>query len=254
MNMKNTLLCLIVIISLLSGCTSYRELVNYQEPPRLPVGPQAIDNYEPLTIQPDDLLGIAVSLPDPDALRPFASGGGEQASGLTNFLVDSEGNIEFPTIGKVNVAGLKIEEAKVRLVEQLAPFFNQNPIVRMRLLNFRVNVNGEVQSPGNYIIGHERLTIIEAITQAGDFSRYAQRDSVMVIREMNGIRNIGYVDFTSAEVFESPYFFLRQNDVIYVKPNKNIVTSVSDPATKILPWISGGVSIALLIFTISRNN
>ena len=163
-------------------------------------------------------------------------------------------NIELPTIGTVAVKGLQVEQIQTKIVDLLKPYFTTPPIVEVRLTNFRISVNGEVSSPGTFNVYNNRVTVIEAITLAGDFTGYSRRDSVMIIREEDGIRNFGYVDFTSSAVFSSPYFYLQQNDVVYVQPNKGKVNTVRDPASRALPWVSVGVSVLLLVVTIARTN
>ncbi len=247
-------LSILFFLAAMSSCTSYKGLLNYNESPQIPKGPMMITNFKPLTIQASDILSIRVSSLDATAVAPFSMSSDENQGGVFDeYLVNSDGDIDFPTIGKISVKGLKIEEAKAKILETLIPFFEQAPIVQIRLTNFRVNVNGEVRSPGSFNVYNDRLTIIEAISLAGDFTSYSQRDSILIIREQDGVRNFGYVNFNSSEIFSSPYFYLQQNDVVYVRPNKTKVNSVRDPSSRYLPWVSAGVSVILLIFTVSRN-
>jgi len=246
-------LSFLFFVSIMSSCTSYESLLNYNESPIIPNSSMTITNFKPLTIQPNDILRIEISSLDATAVAPFSMNADGQEGGANQYLVNADGNIEFPTIGKISVKGLEIEEAKMAILKELMPFFEQVPIIQVRLLNFRVNVNGEVGSPGLFSASSDRLSIIEAITLAGDFTDFSLRDSILIIREQDGVRNFGYVNFNSSEIFSSPYFYLQQNDVVYVKPNKNKVTSVRDPATRFLPWISAGVSVVLLILAINRN-
>ncbi len=245
-------LTMISLLLLSNSCTSYPSLLNYNEGAGIPLTPQQITNYKPLIIQANDILEIKVSSVDEIAIRPFRTGGGEESSGGESFLVSSDGFIDFPTIGKIQIKGLEIEAAKSHIQEQLKPYFEQDPIIQVRLTNFRINVNGEVGRPGSFNIGNDRLTIIEALTMAGDFTSYSRRDSILIIREQNGVRNFGYVNFNSSEIFSSPYFYLSQNDVIYVQPDKAIVNTVRDPANRFLPWISALVSVVALSITIGR--
>ncbi len=246
---------ILFIILMISSCTSYQSLLNYNESPRIPVGPQVISNFKPLTVQANDILKIQVSSIDAIALQPFkvdSEGGGAQSGALNDYLVDSEGNIILPTIGKIAVKGLGIEEVKARILKALKPYFVAEPIVQVRLLNFRINVNGEVSRPGSFNVINDRVTIIEALTLAGDFTSYSRRDSILIIRESDGMRSFGYVNFNNAEIFDSPYFYLQQNDVVYVQPDKTIVNSVRDPATRFLPWVSAIASLTAIIISITR--
>lgn len=242
----------LLIILCSTSCTSYQALLNYQEASILRTKPQTILNYKPLTIQANDLLRIGVSSIDVEAIRPFSMSNGE-GDNIGEYLVSSEGFIDFPTIGKIQLKGLQLEGAKLKILEQLSPYFKQNPIVQLRLVSFRVNVNGEVNNPGSFPVNNNRLTIIEALTLAGDFTNYSRRDSILIIREQDGIRDFGYVNFYSSELFNSPYFYLQQNDVVYVQPDKTKVNLVRDPATRFLPWITTGISLVLLILAVNRS-
>ena len=167
-------------------------------------------------------------------------------------MVDSKGYVDFPTLGRVELAGLTMEAAREKMLESLKLYFEIPPIVNIRLLNFRINVNGEVGRPGTYTIPNEKVTIIEALTMAGDFTNYSRRDSILIIREAEGQRTFGYVDLNSAEVFNSPYFYLQQNDVIYVRPSKAKVSLVRDPANRVFTWISAITGLAAFIISVSR--
>ncbi len=240
----------IYLFCLTIGCTSYTSFVNYNAPPSIPLEPQVIKNFKAITIQSNDILQIRILSTDALAAQPFNLSSEE--GGISDYLVNNEGYIDFPTIGKIELKGLEVEEIKTKIIELITPYFNQTPIVQVRLKNFSVNVNGEVKSPGSYQVNNDRLTLIDAITLAGDFTNYSDRDSILIIREADGIRSFGYVNFNSPSIFESEYFYLQQNDVLYVKPNKTIVSTVRDPASKVLPWVSAGVSLIALLITLNR--
>ncbi len=242
------------IIFLLSGCRSYGTYLNFDET-AIPTGKQEIKNFSPLKIQANDIISIRISSVDAAALAPFMMGASQDdvAKGFQEYLVNRDGFIEFPTIGKVDVKGLEIEEAKAALLEKLNPYFKNPPIVEARLSNFKVNINGEVNNPGTFKVTNDRLTIIEAITLAGDFTKYSRRDSIMIVREVDGSREFGYVNFNTAEVFDSDYYYLQQNDIVYVRPHKSIKNSTPDATTKIATWVSTGISILIFIFTVARN-
>ena len=258
-NMRLTNVYLLTLLVTLGSCVSYDAIVSFDEPPKLPEGIQSIDNYQPLRIQPNDLLQISISSADPLAVAPFVAGAAQSSDDSNqssnsgqSFLIDQSGYIKLPTVGKILLTGLTTEEASEKIQEALKPYFEDQPIIVSRLLNFKINVSGEVGSPGSFDVAGERATILEAIIRAGDFTEYSLRDSVLVIRETNNERVFGYVDFNSAEVFSSPYFYLKQNDVIYVKPDKTKIGQIRSPATNYLPWVSAGTSIIALIVLISR--
>ena len=225
-----------ILVLLTSSCEANKSMVEKESPDntvvvieeevvwenkdkfQIPEGNQKIQNATPLVIQSNDILSISLSSRDQEALAPFkVAYTAEGYNTSDKYLVSIEGDIEFPTIGRIEVKGLEIEAVKQKIINSLNPYFVQAPIVKIQLTNFRVNVNGEVRDPGSFVISNARLTIIEAITMAGDFTRYAQKDSVLVIREQNGVREFGYVNFNSAGIFTSTYFYLRQNDVVHVR-------------------------------------
>jgi len=243
---KNTLLFLFAITLLSSSCVQYKDVLSYEETPVFPSTAQAITNYQPIVIQANDILQITVSSLAPEAAAPF------NGSGENGYMVDPSGNITLPTLGDIQVANLTLEEIKMTLKKALQPYFSESPIINVRLQNFKISVNGEVGSPGIFSVQNGRITMIEAITRSGDFTPYSRRDSILIIREFNNERSFGYVDFNSAEVFNSPYFYLKQNDVIYVRPTKVKVATVRDPATRILPFVSIVTGLTVLVLQIFR--
>ncbi|WP_234423422.1 MULTISPECIES: polysaccharide biosynthesis/export family protein [Aquimarina] len=183
----------------------------------------------------DDIVGILVSAADMDAARPFnlmqsssmslGEGGGGNAvssagSGEPTYLINEEGNIDFPVLGELKIAGLTRIEVKEMIKEKLKIYIN-DPIVSVRLKNFKITVMGEVSRPGSYTIPNERITIIEALGLAGDMTIKGRRENLMVIRENEGVNTYHRVDLTSKSIFESPVYYLAQNDVVYVEPNNS---------------------------------
>lgn len=254
--MKNILkVSLLVSFILFTGsCVSYESLVNYTEPPGIPDQPQLISNFQPVLIQPNDILRVRISSSDALAVQPFVMGAAsEGSSGASGeYLVNSRGEVNFPTLGRVELQGLGMEEAAEKLLQLLAPYFENAPIVDVSLINFKVNVNGEVSSPGIFSIPNERVTILDALSLAGDFTVFSRRDSILIIRERDSMRTFGYIDLNSADAFKSPYFYLQQNDVIYVRPDKTKTNSVRDPASRFLPWVSVIVSLTAVTVSIIR--
>ncbi len=244
----------------MNGCVSYDSLLNYKTSEAPPTSPQAIANFQPVLIQTNDILHIKLSGVDPIALQPFTSDQSNGSGGINNpqnllldgYLVDSKGTVDLPTLGSVELAGLSLEAAKEKLKTLLSAYFEELPIVNVRLLNFRININGEVKRPGVLTIDNQSINLVEALTMAGDLTDYSQRDSILIIREENGQRNFAYIDLNSASAFTSPYFYLQQNDVVYVRPLKRKRAIVRDPATNIFTWISAITGIAAFILTLTR--
>lgn len=178
----------------------------------------------------DDIVSIFVSAADMDAAIPFnikqgtsindGLAGGTSSGNSTEptYLIDEEGNIDFPVLGSIKIAGLTRVQVKNLIKEKLKIYIN-DPIVNVRLKNFKITVMGEVVRPGSYNVPNERVTIIEALGLAGDMTIKGKRDNVMVIRENDGENTYHRLDLTSKNIFESPVYYLAQNDVLYVEPN-----------------------------------
>jgi len=197
-----------------------------------------------------DLLNINVAALEPEAAIPFNL---YETQSATNpqpllYLVDVDGNINFPVIGKIKVSGLSSQELTDLLEEKLSVYIN-NPIVNIRLKNFKVTVLGDVKQPGTYSVENERISIVEAIGLAGDLNIQGKRKTVKLIRVENGKRKIINIDLTNKALFNSPYFYLTQNDVIYVDPNKaKMNSSIVGPNTGIIfSSISTLISIIAII-------
>jgi polysaccharide biosynthesis/export protein len=241
----------------LASCVNHKQLVNFNEGPAFPAGAHPIPTTADVRIQPDDLLEIGVYAEDPAAVAPFTLQGigirTKEENNITgnNYLVDREGNIEFPVLGKIHLAGLNVEEARDSLKQRLMRYITK-PIVNVRYLNFKFTVLGEVARPATYTLPESSVTVLEAIGLAGDLTNYGNRETILIIREQDGKREFGRVNLRDRSVFASRYFYLKQNDVVYVEPLKQKAGNVSDQSTnKILPWISGAVIVLNLLFTIA---
>lgn len=229
--MKKTILKHISILSLailLNACASPEKIVYFQDIDGIVVNDTLV-NFEP-EIQFGDVLAINVSAIEAEAAIPFnlyetpiTKGNFSNTKPLT-YLVNVDGDIQFPVIGKIKVGGLTTKQITDKLTSLLFDYIN-DPIINIRLVNFKVAILGEVKNPGTYIVDNERISIIEAIGLAGDLTIHGKRKSVMLIREIEGKRAFVTIDLTNKELFNSPYYYLSQNDVIYVAPNKTKVNS-----------------------------
>lgn len=185
-------------------------------------------NYE-VNITSDDLLAISVSSIDPNAIAIFnlpattyLQPGQDEISTtpvLQSYLVDSEGYIDFPVLGRLHVAGMTRHELAEYLKAGISKYA-KDPLVTVNIMNFKVSVLGEVNKPGTISITNERMSILDALSMAGDLTINGMRDRVTLYRDENGKKTYHVFDLTSSDVFKSPYFYLKQNDVIYVEPNK----------------------------------
>lgn len=182
-------------------------------------------------IKPKDILSITVVSSEPAASRRYNlitpqlegnTGFLNSQPMLQNYLVDDDGNINFPSLGTLHVKGLSTKELERAIEKHLAPFFTEEmPVITARIMNYSVNVLGEVQNPGQFQTNNGRMTILEGLAMAGDMTIYGRRDNVKVIREdENGERIVYTLNFNDEKVFNSPAFFLEQNDVVYVEPNQ----------------------------------
>ncbi|RKE95296.1 polysaccharide biosynthesis/export family protein [Ichthyenterobacterium magnum] len=215
----------ILALALISSCASKKDIVYFQDEP---VNDQTILNTKfELAYKTDDLLTIDVSALDPDAVRPFNlpavtyNSGGLSAQGNVirqTYLVDPDGNIEFPVLGTLKIGGLTRAQASDFLKEKLSEYV-KNPIVNIRLINFTISVLGEVNRPGTFTIQDERISLVEALGLAGDLTIYGERNNVFLVREVDGQKKYAKFDLTSINVVNSPVYYLTQNDMIYVTPN-----------------------------------
>lgn len=189
----------------------------------------ALDSLPILVIQPDDILSIKVSSRKPDDVIAFQleretqalAGTGANALGvLDGYRVNEEGKIYLPLIGEIRAAGKTVSELRNEIVTALRSGLITDASVQVRFLNFRVTILGEVNLPSAYTIPNERLTVLEAIGMAGDFTSYAKRNSVLIIRERNEVREFVRINTQDKSLFQSPYFYLQPNDLVYVAPLK----------------------------------
>ena len=214
-------------VILFSACNSTKEVVYLQDV--VPLKQQDIERKYEVFIHEDDLLSIMVNSKDPELALPFNMPMvtyqiGSESSGqqrVLGYLVDTNGDIDFPILGKLHVAGLSRLELRDLIKEKLiSGDYIKDPVVTVQFLNYKVSVMGEVARPGSFTITGDRITLLEALSMAGDLTIYGRRDRVAVIREENGKRTILFHDLRSSEIFTSPCYYLQQNDIVYVEPNK----------------------------------
>mgnify|MGYP000027233046 CR=1 FL=1 len=259
------LLLLLALPLLVASCTSYKNVPYLQNP-------EAVNDFEetlPLydaKIMPKDLLSITVNTTDPKAATPFnLTVQTPINAALTNistttqptmqqYLVNNKGEIDFPVIGRLEVGGLTKNEAEDLIRERLKPYLKESPIVTVRMANYKISVLGEVARPGSFTIGNEKVNVLEALAMAGDMTVYGVRSEVAVTREVDGVRTIEYLDLTSTDIFNSPAFYLQQNDVVYVKPNKYKAQTgeISQNRNFYLSLVGTAISVATLIVTLTK--
>ena len=249
-----------------SSCVSPKSIVYFQGDSSRYHSQAISQNYVP-TIQTNDLLSIVVGSLNSEANEMFntantamtastnysANSSGARLQPL-GYLVNAEGNIEMPMIGKVNIKGLTTTAAADTIRFRLLNFLKE-PSVMVRNLNFKVSVLGEVKLPAVYVIPDEKITLPEVLSMAGDLTIYGNRSNVMIIREENGKREYARIDLTARDIFNSPYYYLHKNDVIYVEPVKSKMLD-TDSRVRTVPLIAtivGGIStLGILIINITK--
>ncbi len=230
--MKKINLGLLALFAIfLASCSTQRGSLTYMED--LKSTPDGVitnlEDYQ-VKIAPDDELLITVTSIVPSAasdynlplVNPAVRGEDivlSQQPSQQTYIVNGEGDITMPIIGKVHVAGLTTQQLTAQLEKRISQDVDV-PIVRVQLLSFRVNVMGEVKNPGVQKVDRERYTLLDALAAAGDLTEYGEREDVLLIREENGKMTYHHFNLNSSKTLESPYFYLRQNDVVYVEPNK----------------------------------
>ncbi|AWA31321.1 sugar transporter [Flavobacterium magnum] len=251
--MIKRIFCVLCVAVFLFSCQSKKKLVYFQGIENVKGGGKA--DFEPL-LQSDDLLLIIISSPVPEAAVPYnlitysASSLEDQdrsgGSGVRyqTYLIDKEGNIEFPILGSIKVGGLTKSEAVDKIKTALKKYIT-SPIVNLRIVNYKISVMGEVVRPGLYTVQTERITLPEALSQAGDLTIYGDRKEILIIRDVDGVKTHHFVDITSADFINSPFYYLDQNDVVYVKPNQTKVNS-----SVVGPNVTVGISAISLLITI----
>jgi polysaccharide export outer membrane protein len=214
-----------------TSCASRKDLVYFQDEP---LSGGYIDSApEQLVYKPDDILTINVSAADPLAAKPFNLAVVSESEDLLSvtgatrmqtYLIDYNGNIEFPVLGTLHIAGMTRIELTTMLKEKIS-IYAKDPIINIRLINFTVTVIGEVSSPGTFTIQSERISLPEALGMANDLTIYGQRENVLLIREVEGKKKFAKIDLTSVNAVSSPIYYLQQNDVIVVEPNNARIRS-----------------------------
>lgn len=254
------LIVLSLVFILLSSCASKKKLDYLQNIENVAL--QASMKNAKSTIQPNDQLVILVTAKDMDVVRPFnqnfSSGQILQYSTASNnmptqnqtstsgptYIVDTQGNIEFPVIGKVNTENKTTEELRDILKKEISKYV-LNPQVSVKNTNYKITVLGEVNRPGTYNIPEAQTTVLEVLGLAGDLTIYGNRDDILVLRNIDGTMTKERINLTKADFINSPYFYLKQNDVIIVSPNETKQkTSRLDPNTGIY------ISVASIVVTI----
>src|SRR5690606_36973838 len=246
----------IIIFSVffLVSCGSKKDVVYFQNTGNF----ETLVNKNSFTtkFKVDDVVSIYVSSFDSEASAPFnlyrgaSNNSGRSQMEQVDYLVDDAGEIDFPVIGKIKIAGLSQEEVRTLLRQKLADYL-KDPIINIRLRNFTVTILGEVNRPGTYPVNGEQITILEALGLAGDLTIKAIPDNVMVIRDFDGTKVYTRINLLDKNAMNSPVYYLTQNDVVYVEPNKSAITasSLDNRATIAISIVSILITSTVLLLT-----
>lgn len=254
-----------VVMVLLSSCGSTKNIAYFQNSDQVDF--ELSRMLYDAKIMPKDILSITVSTSNPEAAKPFnlsvptmfsSSNNSLNTNGnLQSYLVDNEGCIDFPIVGTLQVGGLTKSDCEELIRAKILPYLNknENPIVTVRMTNYKISVLGEVNRPGMFTVSNEKINILEALAQAGDLTIYGVREKIKLIREdATGKKEIHVLNLNDASIINSPYYYLQQNDIVYVEPNK-VKSRNSNVGTTTGLWLTGTsilISLASLLYSILK--
>lgn len=264
--MKKSFVYILLLLLTLASCTSYKQVPYFQNADQISQAAQHLPLYD-AKIMPKDLLAITVNTTDPQVSAPFnlamqtpinvANKNTYTTTQPTiqQYLVSNTGEIDFPILGRLKVGGLTKGEAEDMIREKLTAYLKEVPIVNVRMSNYKISVLGEVTRPGTFTVSNEKVNVLEALAMAGDMTVYGIRNNVKLIREDSiGRKEIVELNLNDANLILSPYYYLRQNDILYVTPNSTKAKN-SEIGSSTSLWISVTstmVSIVSLLFNILR--
>lgn len=252
-------------VQLLSSCTTPKNVTYFQDvPDTLRQKMVALSAYYTPVIQPDDILQVSIQTLDPAATALLSqpntanwpamganaagSTGNTSSANVTGFLVDKDGYVILPLIGKVMAKGRTTDQIRDEIRTKAAEFY-KDPVVTVRFANFKITVLGEVARPSTYVMPNEKVTLLDAIGIAGDLTIFGRRENVMLIRDNNGQKEFARFNLNNSNIFTSPYFYLHQGDVVYVEPNKAKVASTDIAQVRRLSILATALSLLIVIAT-----
>lgn len=250
---------------LVTSCASQKRAWYLQD--AQPFTPEQIAENGQIRIKPLDRLTIVVNSKDPELAVPFNSSSSlSSLTGATNYgsatnqslqirTVDENGQLEMPVIGKIECKGKTRSELAQAIADKIVEGgYINDPTVNVQFADMKISVIGEVARPGHYDVTRDKLSIFDALAMAGDLTIYGQRENVALIREENGMRTVHYFDLKNPDILTSPYFYLQQDDVVYVTPNKYKAQAgeINQNRSFYISLVSVAVSVATLLVTITR--
>ena len=269
--MKSTrklIFAFVAALALACSCAPVKDIAYFQN--KIVDSPDKIDKHAGIVIQPKDMLSIIVSSRNPELVAMFnlpvvTYQAGSEITGtggyqrLTGYIVDNEGYIDFPVLGRLRVAGMtRWELAEMVKNKLLMEGYLSDAVVTVEFMNFKISVIGEVNAPGTFTIEGDKVTVLQAISLARDLTIFGMRENVTVIREREGERTMYEINLCDVSMFDSPAYFLQQNDIVYVQPSdiKARQSTTDDKALRMTSiFVSGGsllLSIANLVINLVR--
>jgi polysaccharide export outer membrane protein len=260
LNRRTLFICLnsIIFIFFLSSCATYKNVPYFADFPdtSLKTSVRTVPFVSPV-IKSDDLLSITIETVDADITRILNSANtvvqttnpaSSNQQTLPGYLVDKDGNVELPFVGKIKLAGYTTIQARDTVAAAISHYI-KNPIVNIKFANFKVTVLGEVLKPSTYIMPTEKVTVFDALGQAGDLTIYGRRENILVIRDtLNNQKNMVHLNLNSKNIMSSPYFYLQPNDVVYVEPNKAKAASTDAARNRMITIAASVISLLIVFF------
>jgi len=243
------------LIILLASCATTKNVKYFEDMPdslRYAIVTKA--TFTDPVIQTDDILSIVIQTADPQTSQVMNQGvalsnseSGTSVSAISGYLVDKNGNVELPIIGMVKLAGLTTDQAR-DLIRRKTESLYKSPTVQVRFANFKVTVIGEVNRPSTYTMPNEKVTVLDAIGLAGDLTIYGRRDNILLTRaDANGKQEFVRLNLNSSDIYRSPYFYLKQNDMIYVEPNKAKIATTDAAKSRTTALLTSAISLTVII-------
>jgi len=253
---------MLVSVLLLASCDTTKKVAYFQDISAEQQSELAnTAKYTEPQIQSDDILSISIFTIDPTTNMVVNQVGSQAISTSSNvvaslsatpptagFLVDKNGEIDLSVVGKIKIAGLTTYQAR-DLIKSKANIVYTNPNVQVRFSNFKVTVLGEVARPASYVIPNEKVSILDALGMAGDLTIFGKRENLILIRDKDGKKEFARLNLNSKELFNSPYYYLKQNDVLYVEPNKGKAASLNQARTQTFAIIGTALSVLIVLFS-----
>ena len=236
----------IVSLMMLSGCAARRDLVYFSNMAETATVNKSQDQQ--VLIKRGDVVNVTVNSLSPESNNLFYGNknmGTNPRPGSEGYKVDRNGNIQLPLIGEIKIEGLSVEDAQTAIASQLIRHV-KSPVVDLRLSNFKITVIGEVNKPATFIINDEQVNVLEALGLAGDMTVYGRRENALIIRNEDGNKTMTRLNLNKLESMKSPYFTLKQNDIVYIEPDRSKAVEYSQN-TRMMPLVIASISaIAVL--------